>query len=354
MVVDYFDYSAPAFKITLAGKPMKPELLNSITSINVEKEISGADKIYFEVQDQMEHGKFMWLDKDVFEMGSEINVQLGYTGKMTHKAVAHISSISTKFSSGLTPTFTIEATHKAFNLLSDKNEMLSYSKKKDSDIVKDIAGKVGLRAKVDVTKIMFEDKNSSGKESYLDFIKRLVSQNSRYEFFISAGKLFFREAATGGKPVVKLKWGQHLENFSPTVNLSKMITTVKVNSSEDKKDINEEAKAGEEKKVDPGKTLGSQKAKKQYGEKMISIPVGHGASQKELKELALAKLEETNADYVTASASTVGIPELKPGVCVQLEGLGKKFSGKYYVTKTKHTIDSSGYKVNFDVRSNVL
>jgi phage protein D len=350
-------YYAPAFEIKLDGRNIEkidPALKKSINSIIITKAIGQSDHIKVEIQDYMEAGKFTWMDNKVFDMGKKINAAVGYTGKMTHKAEAHIQEISTAFTSGLAPTITIEGSHKGFTQLAKKTKTAVYKKKKDSDIVKKIASEVGLRPSVDNTKLTFELKVKRGKTDNLTFIKTLVSQNTQFEFFITEGKLYFRKAAINKKPVTKLKWGEHLVNFSPTANLSKMITGVIALASLKKKTIKVKVGAGKEKKVESKKKLGSQLAKKHIGENIEYITDQPVDSKEELKELAMARLGAKTAEFVTAEASTVGIPELKPGVCVQLEGLGKKFSGKYYITKTVHTIDGSGYKVNFSVRSNVL
>jgi phage protein D len=35
---------------------------------------------------------------------------------------------------------------------------------------------------------------------------------------------------------------------------------------------------------------------------------------------------------------------------LELKGLGKRFSGEYYVKKVEHTLGSNGYLTQFDVR----
>jgi len=346
------DYYAPAFSVKLEGSPLKPELKGSITSITVTKAIDQSDYIQFEVQDQMQDGAFLWLDKEALKIGEKLNVELGYAGNMSLKAEAHVQNVSTNWQSNLPPSFTIEGSHKAFNLLSKKNDMLSYSDKKDSDIVKDIAGKVGISAVVDATKFTHKDKNTDGKKSYLEFIRELVKQNAGYEFFISNGKLYFCKAKISAGPIVTLKWGQHLESFSAAVDLSRMITGVKASGFDDKKNIEVTVNAGVEGKIGSAGTLGS-KAAKGLGDKIESIAAPL-KDQAILKELATACLEEATSQYVVAAVKTVGIPELIPGVCVKLEGLGKKFSEKYYVFSTTHTINSSGYKIDFKARRNAI
>ena len=41
--------------------------------------------------------------------------------------------------------------------------------------------------------------------------------------------------------------------------------------------------------------------------------------------------------YVEGYGTCIGDPELRAGTLVEIEGLGKRFSGSYYVTSTEHS-----------------
>jgi phage protein D len=53
---------------------------------------------------------------------------------------------------------------------------------------------------------------------------------------------------------------------------------------------------------------------------------------------------------VKASATTVGLPDLRAGRRVQIAGVGSRFSGTYFVTDTSHTIGDGGYTTRFNAR----
>ena len=42
---------------------------------------------------------------------------------------------------------------------------------------------------------------------------------------------------------------------------------------------------------------------------------------------------------MTATGTTVGLPDLRAGQRVRIKGVGSRFSGTYFVTKTTHTIN---------------
>jgi len=60
---------------------------------------------------------------------------------------------------------------------------------------------------------------------------------------------------------------------------------------------------------------------------------------------------------VEAKGKTVGLPDLRTGVKVQIKGLGSRFSGpdekhlfSYLITSTTHTVSDSGYTTDFSAR----
>jgi phage protein D len=61
-------------------------------------------------------------------------------------------------------------------------------------------------------------------------------------------------------------------------------------------------------------------------------------------------MEEKLKQLVEATGTTVGLPDLRAGQKVKIIGLGKRFSGTYFVIKTTHTINDSGYVTKFTAR----
>jgi phage protein D len=76
-------------------------------------------------------------------------------------------------------------------------------------------------------------------------------------------------------------------------------------------------------------------------------------SAQEAKKVALGILKDRQKEMVKASASCVGLPALTAGTKVEIEGLGARFSGTYYVTSTTHTVGDSGYTTRFEARREV-
>ncbi len=61
---------------------------------------------------------------------------------------------------------------------------------------------------------------------------------------------------------------------------------------------------------------------------------------------ALKKLRK----FLTATANTIGVPKLRPGIHVHILGLRPPFDGFYYVTQAVHTVDEHGYHTKLTLR----
>lgn len=53
---------------------------------------------------------------------------------------------------------------------------------------------------------------------------------------------------------------------------------------------------------------------------------------------------------ITATGTVIGIPELRTGTAVEITREAERFRGAYHVTRAVHTIDDSGYTVDFELR----
>jgi phage protein D len=114
------------------------------------------------------------------------------------------------------------------------------------------------------------------------------------------------------------------------------------------------ARSGSEDTLEEGKTTASELAVNSGIGKKETIEDSVIDTEQEAADLAKARLNIISDNLVTGSASIVGTPELSPGTIISIDGVGKRFSGKYYVASVTHTIDANGYTTAFNVRKNVI
>jgi phage protein D len=145
-----------------------------------------------------------------------------------------------------------------------------------------------------------------------------------------------------------LRWGADLLSFKPEVNLGNQVSRVEVHSWDEtrKEKILGVARADQGKN---GAIPGGDIQRRAFGKETVlelRFPV---KSKQEADQRAAAELAKRTNDLVKGEGETFGFPELLPDRTLALTGLGSKFSATYYVTKTVHRYDTSGYRTRFSI-----
>jgi phage protein D len=192
-------------------------------------------------------------------------------------------------------------------------------------------------------------------QSDFEFLKKRAEENG-FEFFIFEKTLSFRRPAYQENPVVNLEWGKTLMSFSPEVNIADQVEMVEVRGwdAKAKKEIVGKARVGDEEGRDQGRKSGSELVREDTKEKPVERVRRPVYTQAEADRLAKAILTRIAEGLVTGNGECLGLPELRAGKNVLLEGIGKKFSKPYYVEKTTHNISASGYRTTFNVKETTI
>ncbi|HYJ48070.1 MAG TPA: hypothetical protein VEV81_15775, partial [Pyrinomonadaceae bacterium] len=144
----------------------------------------------------------------------------------------------------------------------------------------------------------------------------------------------------------KLSWGRSLIDFKPNLSTSNKVRSVTVRgwNRTTRRRIEETATIDD---LDTNRDLYRLLTCEEREDKVVNEPV---FNEHQARERAKALLTENLRRLVTASATTVGLPDLRAGQRVQICGVGSRFSGTYFVTDTTHTIGESGYTTRFNAR----
>jgi phage protein D len=177
-----------------------------------------------------------------------------------------------------------------------------------------------------------------------------------FEVLVEAKKLVFRPAAAARPEPTTLTWGRNLRSFNPTMNTLRQVSEVTVRSYDPrtKKEIKGRAGAGDEDTAMGGRQTGPQATERAFNRRNEEIRVvSPMATQEEADQLARAIYNDRALEFVTGNGSSIGLPTLRAGRFVTLDGLGR-FSGPYYVARASHSINASGYLTTFSVKRNSI
>lgn len=84
-------------------------------------------------------------------------------------------------------------------------------------------------------------------------------------------------------------------------------------------------------------------------ENSVSVNVSN-LDDRRAELMGAAELRRSAREFLTADATTIGMPSLRPGIHVNIKKLYAPFDGLYYVTQVTHTIDASGYRTKLKLR----
>ncbi|MDB5054004.1 MAG: hypothetical protein JWM44_2054 [Bacilli bacterium] len=351
----YRDFMAPTVEVIIEGTKIIRETSAAITDVTIESSIeSKADTFSFVVINAYDLIKreFLWVDQ-YFALGKEIEIQMGYTDKLETVFNGLITSLSFSCDDDI-PSIIVKGMDKSF-LMMTSNKSNSWDNKKYSDIAQEIGGKYGLKPVVDDTANQIIKITKTEEQTDFQFLADMAKK-SNYDFFVLGKSMYFRKPLTSMTPVVNLMYGMSLMSFSIDVNLASQVGSYTVRSLKTNKTevIESKAASTDIKKLGSNTKTGADvlNALGSYFDRYESNKVLDSAD--EGKDLAKSKLNHLSMEMISGSGQSIGIPEIKAGRYIILEGLGKKLSQPFYISAVSHNMNDDGYVTTFHVKGNAI
>ncbi|QWH88424.1 phage late control D family protein [Bacillus toyonensis] len=353
----YNNFYAPAFEIEIEGKNIV-EMGIEVISVSVDNVLNDADYFTFTVNNAFDviQQDVKWLNQ-FFTFGKKVKVKMGYVNSLEEIFVGLITSVRTKFQSDGIPQIEISGFDLSYCMMKGL-KAYSWENVRHSDIVRKI-GEEGYKLKsvIENTQVMYPKVIKKDGTSDFKFLRELAEKNY-FEFFVFGETLHFRTPIYNKEPIVTLEWGKSLVNFNPEINIANQVTKVEVRgwNPVTKKEFIGRAKVGDELGKDYKNNRRSggelvQEICKEPIELTVTYPV---FSQEEADKLAKSILNQHAEGLVTGSGETIGIPKIMSGENIFLKGLGKKFSKSYYIERSNHSINGSGYRTTFNVKESSI
>jgi phage protein D len=387
-------FYVPQFELRIQGAGLPRDVLRDVTQVTYHdsiKEIDGFEVTVNNWDASQRAFKYVGSETQADLDGSSSNGQryqlfdpcnkavelrMGYAGDLRLMLTGSFTTMEPSFSAGA-PTLEVRGLN-ALHQLRRKQYSTTWTDKRDSEIAQNIAtlvdnslGQGKKRFPMPIT----IDTNARGQEDSLPY----VSQKNQYDIdFLLARALRLgyvlclregdpsaRNAAAqvrnlyfgpsnGKGPSVRdvtfrLKWGASLIDFKPTLTTARQVRSVTVNGWDRTKKSAISVKVSID---DPGMNVNKDMHTligtcDPRDELVVDKPV---FNQADAKRIAQGILNDRAKEIIKASGSCVGLPDLRAGRYVVIEGLGARFSGSYFITDTHHTINDSGYLTHFNAR----
>jgi phage protein D len=356
------EHYAPRSVISINGQ----ELTGDIVSVQLSQKLNAAAEATITVSDRfdMEKQEFTLLDKDMFKVGSDVEIKMGYADSLRKMMSGMITNLDPSFSAEGAPMVRITAKD-PMHVITKKTapeDRDAFNRKAaegvtDSDIAKLIGDLIveksgaNLSISVDATDVEYDKIQLQGETRFHDLLLERAKR-IYYEFYIQDGVFSFVNPGISESEILTLQLGRDLVKFKPRIASAEVVTEVKVRSRNSATGEDIEGSAQSKDKNALLKLVGKfYEEVKEVQEEVTNIPV---FSKKEADTIATARLNRAGGTLINGDGQTIGIPEIRPGVNIKIEKVGKWFSGKYYVEEATHSIDSNGYTTDFKVRRHLL
>lgn len=363
------EYYVPDYKIEIEGRELDAKTKGDVIELKVKMDLDNLTSIDLTVNNWDDREStvtstgafgFKYSDTDTFDTGNRIHVQMGYVDDQCSMAKGVITTLTPKFPETGPPTLGVSALDSLVKLRDRKpkeNDEKKFENKSDSDIAKVIASRNNLKFKSDSSGRQ-DPVVAQGDLDEARFLKFLAARND-FDCFIgvdpdSGDETLYFKKPTDGREGGRIReyvfeWGKSLINFTPTLSISEQVSSVTVRgwNPRTKEAIVYTATKDDLPQGGDGKN-GPKAVEAAFGAKgdvIVNHPVVTG---QEAQDLAISLLRERANKFIKGSGQVIGLPDLRPGDNVQLCGLGKRFSGRYYVTKVEHSLGSTGYLTQFE------
>ena len=382
-----YDFFVPAFELKIKGQSLERDVIHDVISVSYTDNLDKLDSCEITLNNwDADKRTFKYSDPETsrvnFDPGAEIELYMGYNdrGGLTLMLRGQIVSLAPDFPAGGQPTIQVRALNQLYKL-HFKQETQVYTNKTDTQIAQAVLDKIvqdqnsqrssGGRPGLNLELETRTANRSEEPHNYIvinnDYPIIFLVERARhngYDIYIeevaqngsTTSRLHFHPPDRGVPAVYELKYGQTLISFKPTLKTKNQVAKVTVRgwNPAQKKEIVGEATwddldiqglpSVQDMSAVDSALAGSE-------EVVADEPI---ETEAEAKQKAKAHLTNLAKDLVTGSGSTVGLPELRAGRPVFIQGMGSRFSGRYLVTTSTHAIGDSGYTTQFEARMEEL
>jgi phage protein D len=360
------DYYAPNFQVEVEGRELDPQTQGDVLDVKVTMDLENLTSFDLTFNNWDDRTlSFKYSDTDTLDVGRRVRIKLGYAGRMVPMVRGMITSLTPRFPESGPPTIAVSGQDLMFLLKGSKPKdgvPRQYTNVQDWRIAEEVARRHNLTSKVTQdgpTQDLVIQKNQDDAQFLMERAKRID-----FDVYVQTDPDTGQDALyfvrpTDGRAGTTIKayefaWGRTLMEFSPTLTIAGQVSHVTVRgwnprtkqaitATADASDLPGGAGQGQSGPAALTKAVPAGKE-----DRVVDAPVTSG---EEAKALAVSLLREKAGEHITASGKVIGLPDLRPGDNVQLTGLGKRFSGPYFVKKVEHSLGVSGYLTQFEVRN---
>ena len=334
--------------IKINGAPVPEEFMDILAEVVVDTSLYMPDMFTILINDFY----LEWVDESWLDIGNRVEISIesgnelgGYRDKLI---TGEITALEADFSAAGNTTLLIRGYDRAHRLHRG-HKTRTFLKQKDDAIVRTIAKEVGLTPELDATTVTY-DYIMQNNQTNMEFLRERAARIG-YQVYTAEGKLYFKKGAAtlGDGPTLTL--AEDLDTFQPRLTSSHQADQITVKGWDQKNKQAITAQAAPNGSLNQGgmTSTGGGLAAGAFGEAELVVTDRPVHSAAEATALVDGLANDVNREAMQAEGHCLGHPGIKPGWTVTIEGVGKRFKGKYFVTSASHVYNQSGYETSFSI-----
>ncbi|WP_194814239.1 phage baseplate assembly protein V [Nocardia sp. XZ_19_385] len=336
-------FYAPRFDIRISGLTVAADVTNQTLSLTVETNLDLAGTFHL----TLANPDNVLLDSALFDLGKTVEIHLGYGNKLEPAFLGEITAIEPSFPTDGPPVVRVIGYDKSYKMRRNQPEPTEYKYVNDSIVAARIAVENGLIPLVDPTPGFHKQLLQS--ESDMAFLK---SRAERYFFdvYVEWDRLHFQFPRPQTAAHV-LEWGKNLSSFAPKISTAGLagLQVIRSYNQELAQTLLGIALAADFDLTNLEERLGSSAMDMVASLVRKGIRTGKIGNPLDAMAVARSMLANLLEGMYEGTGTCIGIPDLKAGNYIDVQGVGKRFGGTYRVRKVTHRVDDSGFHTDFEI-----
>lgn len=325
--------SRVSFIIKVNGAPISRTFV--IQYISVYREANRVPRAVVHILDgSAAQSDFPASNEDVFIPGNLIEIQAGYNNVNEKIFEGLIVKHSIKIRESGSPVLYIECMDKAAKLtLTRRNKY--FTEVKDSDVIEEIASAAGLSTDVEATNVKHKELVQYYCTDW-DFIMTRAEANGKL-CFVEDGELIVKKPDLSQAPAFDLLFGATIMELDAEIDARHQVTSVETTGWDPSAQETVVTTGAEPGLAEPG-NISSTDLAAVFSTDPYHLQHAGSMAEDALQAWADAQLMKNRLAKMRGRARFIGYNAVKPGMVVNLGGVGERFSGKVYVTGIRHEL----------------
>lgn len=324
--------------IQVDGRDLATSVMDQLIDLVVEDDLDQPAMFVLRFHDQ----GYELIDSDSFKLGAEVKIRAANpAGRPGPLLIGEITALETEQEQSHT-TYLVRGYDRSHRLHRGRKTR-TFLRQSDSEIAALVAREAGLRADVESTPAR-HDYVIQDNQTDFAFLKARAARVG-FCLVVDDRTLKFRRAENAPPQAPLQEWGQTLLAVRTRQTAVAQPSEVQVRGwdpATKRAIVGRAATATHASQVGDRRSAADSARTAFGGAATVNVTDQPVASQGEADKLAQAMLDEIADDYHYLEAETRGDPALRAGCKVELKGVGRRVSGTYLVTATRHALSAGG------------